>query len=126
MSASLRGDIRTDGVRCQGAAIALFFPLTHVDTIATVTLYLPEPLRTYGGGEAELSIAAGAGENGRGGGGGRRAGGSCHPGEGNRAAARPPNNFFYNKKGRGLAGRPTGGERGAGGRGPRAREHLVD
>jgi molybdopterin synthase sulfur carrier subunit len=29
-----------------------------VDTVATVTLYLPEPLRTYGGGEAELSIAA--------------------------------------------------------------------
>ena len=30
-----------------------------MDTVATVTLYLPEPLRTYGGGEAELSIAAG-------------------------------------------------------------------
>ncbi|HKC55718.1 MAG TPA: MoaD/ThiS family protein [Vicinamibacterales bacterium] len=29
-----------------------------MDTIATVTLYLPEPLRTYGGGEAEVSIAA--------------------------------------------------------------------
>jgi molybdopterin synthase sulfur carrier subunit len=29
-----------------------------VDTVATVTLYLPEPLRTYGGGEAEVSIAA--------------------------------------------------------------------
>jgi len=27
--------------------------------IATVTLYLPEPLRTYGGGIAELPISAG-------------------------------------------------------------------
>jgi molybdopterin synthase sulfur carrier subunit len=30
-----------------------------VDTVETVTLYLPEPLRTYGGGEAEVSISAG-------------------------------------------------------------------
>jgi molybdopterin synthase sulfur carrier subunit len=30
-----------------------------VDTAASVTLYLPEPLRTYGGGQAEVSISAG-------------------------------------------------------------------
>jgi len=30
-----------------------------VDTVATVTLYLPEPLRTYGGGVAELPVSAG-------------------------------------------------------------------
>jgi sulfur-carrier protein len=29
-----------------------------VDTGATVTLYLPEPLRTYGGGVAELPVSA--------------------------------------------------------------------
>ena len=29
-----------------------------MDTVATVTLYLPEPLRTYGGGEAELPVSA--------------------------------------------------------------------
>jgi len=29
-----------------------------VGTVATVTLYLPEPLRTYGGGVAELPISA--------------------------------------------------------------------
>jgi molybdopterin synthase sulfur carrier subunit len=29
-----------------------------VETVATVTLFLPEPLRTYGGGEAELSMQA--------------------------------------------------------------------
>jgi molybdopterin synthase sulfur carrier subunit len=29
-----------------------------MDTIATVTLYLPEPLRTYGGGVAELPVSA--------------------------------------------------------------------
>ena len=38
---------------------ALFFPYTHVGTVATVTLYLPEPLRTYGGGIAELPMSAG-------------------------------------------------------------------
>ena len=30
-----------------------------MDTVATVTLYLPEPLRTYGGGAAELPMSAG-------------------------------------------------------------------
>ncbi len=30
-----------------------------MDTVATVTLYLPEPLRTYGGGVAELPVSAG-------------------------------------------------------------------
>jgi molybdopterin synthase sulfur carrier subunit len=29
-----------------------------VDTVATVILYLPEPLRTYGGGIAELPVSA--------------------------------------------------------------------
>jgi sulfur-carrier protein len=29
-----------------------------MDTVATVTLYLPEPLRTYGGGVAELPVSA--------------------------------------------------------------------
>jgi molybdopterin synthase sulfur carrier subunit len=29
-----------------------------VDSVATVTLYLPEPLRTYGGGLAELPVSA--------------------------------------------------------------------
>ena len=29
-----------------------------MDTVATVTLYLPEPLRTYGGGVAELPMSA--------------------------------------------------------------------
>ena len=29
-----------------------------MDTVATVTLYLPEPLRTYGGGVAELPLSA--------------------------------------------------------------------
>jgi hypothetical protein len=29
-----------------------------VDTAATVILYLPEPLRTYGGGIAELPVSA--------------------------------------------------------------------
>jgi sulfur-carrier protein len=31
----------------------------YVETVATVTLYLPEPLRTYGGGVAELPVCAG-------------------------------------------------------------------
>ena len=30
-----------------------------MDTVATITLYLPEPLRTYGGGAAELPVSAG-------------------------------------------------------------------
>jgi sulfur-carrier protein len=29
-----------------------------MNTVATVTLYLPEPLRTYGGGVAELPVSA--------------------------------------------------------------------
>ena len=29
-----------------------------MNTVATVTLYLPEPLRTYGGGVAELVVSA--------------------------------------------------------------------
>ena len=29
-----------------------------MDTVATVILYLPEPLRTYGGGVAELPVSA--------------------------------------------------------------------
>jgi|SRR4026209_1516219 sulfur-carrier protein len=34
-------------------------PQAYVETVATVTLYLPEPLRTYGGGIAELPVSAG-------------------------------------------------------------------
>ena len=29
-----------------------------MDTVATVTLYLPEPLRSYGGGVAEMPVSA--------------------------------------------------------------------
>jgi sulfur-carrier protein len=33
-------------------------PQAYVETVPTVTLYLPEPLRTYGGGVAELPLCA--------------------------------------------------------------------
>ena len=32
--------------------------LMHVDTAATITIYLPEPLRTYAGGIVELPMSA--------------------------------------------------------------------